>query len=73
MKIAFVTEMGFSGKIPRNHPNMRVEFAWMCALNADHIHCASIPDSLYDLIVIILPKKNLNVWINGGFVEKFRN
>jgi hypothetical protein len=73
MKIAFVTEMGFSGKIPRNHPNMRVEFAWMCALNADHIHCASIPDSLYDLIVIILPKKNLNVWIDGGFVEKFRN
>lgn len=72
MKIAFVTEMGFSGKIPRNHPNMRVEFAWMCALKADHIHCASTPEGNYDLIVVILPKKNLNVWIENGFVEKFR-
>ena len=36
MKIAFFTEMGFGGKIPRNHDNMRTEFAWMCALNADH-------------------------------------
>ena len=36
MKIAFFTEMGFQGKIPRNHPNMRTEFAWIVALNADH-------------------------------------
>jgi hypothetical protein len=36
MKIAFLTEMGFVGKIPENHPNMRTEFAWMHALDADH-------------------------------------
>ena len=36
MKIAFFTEMGFQGKISRTHENMRVEFAWMCALEADH-------------------------------------
>ena len=36
MKIAFFTEMGFQGKISRTHDNMRVEFAWMCALKADH-------------------------------------
>lgn len=34
MKIAFFTEGGYQGKVPRNHPNMRTELAWMCALNA---------------------------------------
>ena len=42
MKIAFLTQMGFTGKIPRDHPNMRTEFAQMCALKADHY-------SLYDV------------------------
>ena len=36
MKIAFLTEMGFEGKIPADHLNMRTEFAWMHALDADH-------------------------------------
>ena len=36
MKIAFFTEMGFQGKVPRTHDNMRTEFAWMVALDADH-------------------------------------
>ena len=31
MKVAFFTEMGFNGKIPRTHKNMRTEFAWMVA------------------------------------------
>ena len=60
MSIAFFTEMGFEGKIPRNHPNMRTEFAWMCALNADHYNYKSIPNKQYDLGIIIIPKKNPN-------------
>ena len=37
MKIAFFSEMGFEGKIDRTtHNNMRTEFAWMTALDADH-------------------------------------
>ena len=36
MKSVFLSEMGFAGKIPRNHTNMRTEFAWMCALDAEH-------------------------------------
>ena len=35
-KIAFLTEMGFVDKVAANHPNMRTEFAWMHALDADH-------------------------------------
>ena len=36
LKIAFLSEMHFRGKVRSNHPNMRTEMAWMCALNADH-------------------------------------
>jgi hypothetical protein len=57
MKIAFITEMGFEGKIPSNHSNMRTEFAWMHALDADHRHihhCREIKN--YDHIFIIFPK-----------------
>ena len=58
MKIAFFTEMEFQGKIPRDHSNMRVEFAWMCTLGADHYNIKDIPMGKYDLGIIIIPKKN---------------
>jgi len=57
MKIAFLTEMGFEGKIPSNHPNMRTEFAWMHALDADHRpihHYKEVKN--YDHVFIIFPK-----------------
>jgi len=60
MRIAFFTEMGFNGKISRTHDNMRVEFAWMCALNADHYPIGQIPVEKYDLGIVIIPKKNPN-------------
>lgn len=60
MKIAFITEMNFQGKVPTNHPNMRTEFAWMNALSADHysIHLAYANENLidYDHVFIIFPK-----------------
>jgi len=60
MEIAFFTEMGFTGKISRTHENMRTEFAWMCALNADHYNINSLPSKQYDLGIIIIPKKDPN-------------
>ena len=60
MKVAFLTEMGFKGKIPANHPNMRTEFAWMHALDADHYNIYMFADDTnlvgYDHIFIIFPK-----------------
>lgn len=57
MKIAFLTEMGFTGKIPANHPNMRTEFAWMHALDATHHNIHKIHDVVdYDVVIIIFPK-----------------
>lgn len=60
MKVAFFTEMGFEGKVPRNHPNMRTEFAWMVALDADHHSIVRAPfvTEQYDLGIVIIPKKN---------------
>jgi hypothetical protein len=61
MKIAFLTEMGFEGKVQANHSNMRTEFAWMHALNADHrhlYHYAEVQE--YDHVFIIFPKGQIN-------------
>jgi hypothetical protein len=57
MKVAFLTEMGFIGKIPANHPNMRTEFAWMHTLDADHYSIYNFNDvSNYDVVIVIFPK-----------------
>ena len=67
MNIAFFTEMGFTGKVPRTHSNMRTEFAWMVALDADHYNIKQVPEINYDLGIIIIPK------INPSFVfEKLK-
>ena len=64
MKIAFFTEGGYQGKVPRNHLNMRTELAWMCALNADHWNINQPPNQQYDLGVVIIPKNNPQFDIN---------
>jgi len=56
MEVAFFTEIGINGKIPRTHPNMRTEFAWMVALNADHYHLTQTPAKDYDLGIVINSK-----------------
>jgi hypothetical protein len=63
MSVAFLTEMGFEGKVPSDHTNMRTEFAWMHALNADH-YCIYRSESFtkvknYDAVYMIFPKGNL--------------
>ena len=57
-KVAFFTEMGFTGKVSRTHKNMRTEFAWMVAMNADHYNISQTPTDDYDLGIVIVPKKN---------------
>ena len=61
--------MGFNGKIPRTHENMRTEFAWMCALDATHYPINSVHQISYetkiDLGIIIIPKKNPNFNIDS--------
>ena len=60
MRVAFLTEMNFEGKIPAEHPNMRTEFAWMHALNADHYNILNYQHIKgYDAIFVIFPKGNV--------------
>lgn len=61
MEVAFFTEMGFRGKVPRTHRNQRTEFSWMCATDADHWNLADVPDRHYDLAILITPKNNPTV------------
>ena len=37
MRIAFFTEGGYQGKVPRDHINIRTDMGWVCALNAVHV------------------------------------
>ena len=63
MKICFVSQNGHYGKIPRTFQNCRTEFAWQIALDADHIPIQDIINNtvknstIYDVIIVILPKK----------------
>ena len=58
MSIAFFTEGGYTGKVPRNMP-MRTDQAWVCALDAVH-HCVfklNEVNQKYDIGVVIIPKE----------------
>lgn len=66
-KIAFLTEMGFTGKISCNHPNMRTEFAWMNALDADHFPISLFHEvKNYDHVFLIIPKGEVYLNAVGG-------
>lgn len=58
MKVTFFTEMGFRGKVPRTHKNMRTEFGWMVGLDADHYNLSDVPTQKYDLGIVITPKNS---------------
>jgi len=74
MKIAFLTEMGFEGKVPSNHSNMRTEFAWMHALNADHRHIHHFQGVVgYDHVFIIFPKGRVYLDACGSQLAQDQN
>ena len=77
MKIGFFSEAGYEGKVPRNYDNMRTDVAWVCALDAIHhpiVKLRSLPDNLYDVGVMILPKnrKPLLDWFPNSVLEEYR-
>ena len=56
-KVAFLTEIPQRFKVASDHQHMRTEFAWMHALDADHIPVMEYSSvSGYDYVVIIWPK-----------------
>jgi hypothetical protein len=74
MKIAFLSELPFSGKVPPKNNNMRTEFAWMHALNADHFfleHWKQI--SGYDYVMVIFPKGGVFLNSEGKTLTNDKN
>ena len=77
MKIGFFSEAGYEGKVPRNYDNMRTDVAWVCALEATHHpipKLRSLPNNLYDVGVMILPKnrKPLLDWFPTSVLDNYR-
>ena len=74
MNIGFFSEAGYEGKVLRNHPNMRTDVAWVCALDATHHpipKLQSLSDNLYDVGVMILPK-NREMLLNYPLLKQYR-
>jgi len=74
MKILFLTEGGYQGKIPRNHPNMRTDLAWICATGAVHypiLALHTLPSDSYDFGIIIIPK-NKEQLFNYPIIEQMK-
>ena len=74
MSITFMSEMGFNGKIPSNHTNMRTEFAWMHALDANHTYIRdyiNVKDQ--DHVFLIFPKGELNLNTVGAKLNNKTN
>ena len=73
-KIAWFTEGGWSGKIPRNHPGMRNDSAWMCVLDAVHHPIWEVHNITeeYDLGIVTLPKNNIDKLSQYPLIESLR-
>jgi hypothetical protein len=75
MNIAFFSESGFDGKIPRNFENMRTEYSWYVALDATHHNIESIQsldDNMYDLGIVIIPKTKIDYLMVYPLIEQMR-
>ena len=60
MKILWLSENPAEGKISRNMPQMRTDFAWFVASDGCHTNIGNLlklPDNSYDVAIIILPKR----------------
>ncbi len=73
-KVAWFTEGGWTGKIPRNHPGMRNDSAWMCVLDATHYPIWNIHEvqEKYDLGIVTLPKNNIDKLSQYPLIESLR-
>jgi len=74
-KIAWFTEGGWEGKVPRNHPNMRNDMAWMHTLDVVHhpiVHLPSMKDNEYDIGIITIPKTNIDKLMQVNIIGEMR-
>ena len=61
--VTWFSEMPLQGQVPRDFRNMRTEFAWFVAQDAEHVplpNIYSLPDKSIDIGIIIIPKNVKN-------------
>ena len=58
MSIAFFTQGGYKGKVSPNNPNIRTDMAWVYALDATHFPIGELPNTEYEIGIIIIPKED---------------
>ena len=58
MSIAFFTQGGYKGKVSSNNPNIRTDMAWVYALDATHFPIGELPNTEYEIGIIIIPKED---------------
>ena len=76
-KILFLSELGHTGKVPRDYKHMRTEFAQFCALEADHCPIYQINQynqTDYDHVILLISKtpELRDFLLNFDIVEKAR-
>lgn len=74
MKIAWFTEGGFTGQVPRNHRNMKTPVDWMCVMKATHYPILQIHNiqEKFDLGIVVLPKKGIDILSQYPLVESMK-
>ena len=74
-RIGFFTEQGYEGKIDRkNNINLRTDSSWISAIGATHHPLPKLfklPDDLYDICVMIIPKDRREL-LNRPILEHYR-
>ena len=73
-KIAWFTEGGWFGKVPRDHPNMRNDMAWMHSFDVDHYPIYNLHQiqEKYDLGIVTIPKTNIDKLSQYPMVESIK-
>ena len=64
MKIAFVSEMGFYGKLPKDFKDFRTVESWVYGFNAFNIPFNMLDKTdltNFDLFIVIIPKNNVSI------------
>ena len=74
-RVGFFTEGNWEGKVDRkNHPNLRTDSSWIAAIDATHHplpKLSQLPDDLYDIGIMIIPK-NRKEMIKRPILENYK-
>lgn len=73
-KVAWFTEGGWTGKVPRNHPNMRNDMAWMHIFDVVHYPIEVIHqlDEQFDIGIVTIPKTNIERLSQYPIIENMK-